>query len=90
MKYPTVLDKSSLDMDMISKKVFDSGRLSLDSPEAIKHWIEAQNEDIYIFKRNEPGFEDWSERDYCNNMTQNHFEPYAIFTDNYVVMHDYI
>lgn len=89
MKHPTMLDKSTLNLEEIAKQCKESSEFGFNN-RSIKYIIDWLNtEDIYFFDRYEKGFEDWDEEDYCNNMSVNKFDPYAIFIGNYVIMHDY-
>lgn len=89
MDKPKELKKDDLDMNIVGSEILATEKLSLDTIAETKKWLEQNEIDIFIFERNEKGFEDWTEDDYARMCTENHFEPYAIFTNNYVVMHDY-
>lgn len=89
MNYPEPLD---FDIHKIkaAQEVFESHQTTNKSIEETKNWLEENREDIYIFDAKDKNFSDWTTQDYCNNMSENEFEPYAIETENYIVMHDYI
>jgi hypothetical protein len=88
MKLPTVLDKSTLDINKVAQEIVDEHVCTLTTAD-VKAWLVQNDADIYVFDVHEPDFADWSEEDYVNNMSQNEFEPYAWKTKNYVVLHDY-
>lgn len=88
MQLPTILDKAKLDLNQVAQEVLDSDQLSIDTPEEALEWV--SRSDVYICAKTEEGFEGWSLDDYARNLSENNFEPYAIYTKNYVVIHDYV
>lgn len=90
MNRPTALDKSELDMGKVAQELLDTNKLTTKTLPDMKEWLQEIDNDLYIFNKHETGFADWSSGDYCRNMTENGFEPYAVKTASYVVMHDYI
>lgn len=88
MKLPTELVKNEQLQTLVAQELEDIGHFEYKA-QAIE-WLDLVSDYIHIFSKDESGFEDWDAHDYAVNTSQNNFEPYAIFTKNYVVVHDYI
>ncbi len=90
MKLPTEINKKDVNLNAIATELLTHPKANNNPSWTTTEWEKWLNkQDIYIFKRNETGFESWTTDDYARMMSHNQFEPYAFFLSEYVVMHDY-
>lgn len=91
MKKPTLLDKEALDMKSLAELCLNSYEYNFKDRKSSEYdiikWL--MGDDIYIYQRNEKGFEDWDEEDYAINGCPASFEPSASFIGDYVIVYDY-
>lgn len=88
MKLPARIPNSTVNFQELAPSLVGAIEM-MGSTEQGLTWLRGNEEDIYIYAADEPGFADWTDEDYAANVRQNSGEPYAIRTPRYVVVHDY-